>query len=173
MRHSPRLMRLAIVAGIVLALAGTAAMASERGGCVVAEVPAPVVLPDGSVHPPGSLRLCFESRLNPSAEFHEVSTGGGPQGRFAGRRARAELDVDRPFVVFHRNDNDEWILIGILQPPRNRHQTPTRVQLVTPPRVRELAAIGMEERPLAEDEGFAFLRTDVDDESRILRLAAR
>ena len=87
-RHGPRAPHVVLALIVFLVAAWTPAATAITGRCVVADVPAPVVLPDGSVHPAGPLRLCLERNLNPVAELHQISVGGGPQGLFVGQRHR-------------------------------------------------------------------------------------
>lgn len=141
-RHRARSPHVALVPVVIALAMAVPSTALARGGCVVADVPAPVVLPDGSVHPAGPLRLCLERNLNPVAEMHRISIAGGPQGMFVGQRRRAELDVRHASMVFYRADNDDWVLVGLLEPARSRREHPTRVLLVERSRLAELAAAG-------------------------------
>jgi len=150
MFRSAIVVRRVLLLAIGFAVVATPAWAASKaptGTCLRASIPATVVLPDGSVHPPGDLVLCLERHLSPVAEFQKISVAGAAQGLFAGRPAKIESDVARPFLVFHRADNDEWILVGFVRPARTARDRATRVRLTDPDRVLELAEIGARERP--------------------------
>jgi hypothetical protein len=71
-----------------------------------------VVLPDGSVHPAATIRICLERKMSPVAGLHEISVGGQPVGVYLSRLGESEgLTHDgRPLMVFTRAQDDRWIL---------------------------------------------------------------
>src|SRR5262245_22405049 len=83
--------------------------------CYSARLPAEIVLPDGSVHPRGELRICKRSA---GSDLHLVRVGGHPVGVFAGREGRringAELG-DQVVFVFVRNPSSQLELRGYAQ----------------------------------------------------------
>ena len=149
----------------------SALLAAPPGGCISAEVPASVVLPDGSVHPPGTMVLCFEGQLNPVTRMEAITIGGRAQGMYPGRTRPSEMRTAIPYVVFQRNDNDEWILIGLVRPPRARNETATSVRLTDPGRVEQLLALGLEQRP--PGPGTVLVGNPSGEGRRSMMLAAR
>lgn len=107
-----------VFAVLVVAAASTLAVA-ERGSCVVAQVPSPYVLTDGSVHPAGPIRLCVEPASSPAFGVHRIAASDG-QATFArSHRARAEGGADvSPAVLFRRGDDGALLLVGYVVPER-------------------------------------------------------
>lgn len=102
------------------ALGAGPAQAQRLGECVRVELDAAVVLPDGSLHETGLLRLCFDRKMNPAAGIHEIRVDDAAQMAVS-RIARAEADVvDGAVVVFERNRAGELRLIGYAVPDGER-----------------------------------------------------
>jgi len=98
--------RLGWLAGLALTaiVAATAAAAGDLGRCQTAEVPGPVVLPDGSVHESGAIQVCLSRAYSPVAGLHEVSVDGRPIGLFLGREYPLESRRDHePFLLLVRD----------------------------------------------------------------------
>lgn len=107
---------------IILAFAATIPLAaSERGSCVVAEVPSPYVLADGSVHPAGAIRLCTEQATSPAAGVHRIGASDGGASFALSHRARAEGGGDvAPTVLFRRQEDGRLLLVGYVVQERGR-----------------------------------------------------
>jgi hypothetical protein len=137
------------ILGVVAAAFVAVSTVVAGPGCLTVTVPTEVILPDGSTHEPGALRLCFDRKLNPVAELQEISLAGMAQGLYVGKTYQAEGDVARPVVLFHRNADDAWILVGFARPGRNPGERATSVRLTEPSRVQELLAARSTRRPTA------------------------
>jgi hypothetical protein len=89
---------------IVTLLQPAVAQTESRGQCVTAEVPAPMILPDGTAHPRGTLRLCFSEALSPVTGLHRAYVDGRFAGMFVSRRGTSEAPGEdrNPFLMFAR-----------------------------------------------------------------------
>ena len=88
-----------------------------QGRCVTAEIPATFVLPDGSVHDAGKLKLCVERVHSPVAVLHRIYVEDAAVALFQSRTGQGEsVSKGRPFVLFHRNALDQLELIGYARP---------------------------------------------------------
>ena len=106
---------MAVVA--VVALAPSPAWTQDRGRCALIEAPWPVVLPDGSTHEAGSLKLCLQQMWTPASGLHEIRIDGMPIGLFMSRVGTSEGPVEGvPVVVFQRNGTGEHYLVGYAWP---------------------------------------------------------
>jgi hypothetical protein len=105
------------------------------GSCLSANVPNDFTLPDGSVHAPGALRVCYESRLNPRIELDLISVRGAGIGLFEGVEINSEASLlDRPVFYFTTNPiTKEWILLGMAEPARSRDRRPRSIQFLIDP----------------------------------------
>ncbi len=93
-------------------IAGGASWAVVPAHCVSLEVPSPFVLPDGTVHPAGELRLCLDRNFNPVSGLHRIYIERSPAGRFLSRVSSPETPRDsRPAVLFFA-DGGRLRLIG-------------------------------------------------------------
>jgi hypothetical protein len=103
---------------LVALLAAGGAGAEVTGTCVRADVPNPVVLPDGTAHPAGQLRICLSGRFSPVAGLHRTYVNGRFAGMFLSRRVTSEGPVDEhePFMLFRRNAAGPWELYGYALP---------------------------------------------------------
>ncbi len=109
-----RLLRNVLVLG-VSALAAPAALAGS-GKCLRADVPLPMILPDGSEHPAGKLTLCVAD-YSPVASYHKVSVNEIPVGfLFSRRRVPEGTTVEDPVVYFHKTADEKLRLTGYLWP---------------------------------------------------------
>ncbi len=108
----------ALVMASALALAASGNTGASTGArCVIAWVPSSVVLPDGSVHPPGLLRLCAMRVLSPASSLHEMAMDGAPVGLLAGRAYRTEGGpLERPVIFFRRERTGDLRLVGYVVP---------------------------------------------------------
>jgi len=83
-------------------IAGGAAWAIVPAHCVALDVPAPFVLPDGTVHPAGELKICLSRNFNPVSGLHRVYIDGIPRGFLLSRIANAEIPKDvTPSALFY------------------------------------------------------------------------
>jgi hypothetical protein len=87
-------------------------------------VPNDFILPDGSTHPAGELRVCHENRLNPRIELDLISVRGASVGLFQGVEIDTESEnLAHPVFYFsEKHETGEWILIGMAEPARSRDQ---------------------------------------------------
>ena len=100
-----------------MALAPSLAWSQDRGQCARIELPWPIVLPDGSTHEAGSLKLCLQQMWTPASGLHEIRVNGRSIGLFMSRVGTSEAPVERvPVVVFRRNGTDEHYLLGYAWP---------------------------------------------------------
>ena len=110
----------ALVLTILAVAAGPAA--AQTGRCYKAELPAPTVFPDGSVHDAGLFKICLERKHSPVADLHRLHVGGFPTGYLASRRVAAE-DARRPgpaLFVFEKTDEDGSLRLLALVAPDGR-----------------------------------------------------
>ena len=107
----------AVALGAVVALAPSLAWSQDPGRCARVEAPWPMVLPDGSTHEAGSLKLCLQQMWTPASGLHEIRVNGRSIGLFMSRVGTSEAPVERvPVVVFQRNGTDEHYLLGYAWP---------------------------------------------------------
>lgn len=113
-----RLGRILVMASALALAAGGNTGASTGRRCVIAWVPSNVVLPDGSVHSPGLLRLCNTHVLSPASTLHELTMDGAPVGLLAGRAYRTEGGgpLERPVIFFCREKTGDLRLVGYVVP---------------------------------------------------------
>jgi hypothetical protein len=113
MRRHRRLGSAAIVVRLLVFGVG-AAHGEELADCYRATIPAPMVLPDGSLHPAGELRICTTRRLSPVEWLHVTYVGGGAVGAFRGRDTVIERGVEprEPEFVFLRGFDGSLRLFG-------------------------------------------------------------
>jgi hypothetical protein len=99
-----------VVAFGAMTLFGAAALAGERAHCITADIPQPVVLPDGSVHEPGSMRICLKRSYSPVAGLHEVSVGNTMEMLIS--RVEPTEGGTGTAMVFRRDEQKRYHLIG-------------------------------------------------------------
>ena len=83
---------LVMVLGAACALASTPAHAQSRF-CASAWIQEPFILPDGSAHAPGTLKVCTDTAISPVAQLQRTYVDGMPIGAFLSRRQTGELPV--------------------------------------------------------------------------------
>ena len=107
----------AVALGAVVILAPSPAWSEDRGQCARIEAPWPIVLPDGSTHEAGSLKLCLQQMWTPASGLHEIRVNGMSIGLFMSRVGTSEGPVEGlPVVVFQRYGTDEHHLVGYAWP---------------------------------------------------------
>ncbi len=106
--------RSTLVAVALMILFSGIAAAGDAGRCYVADVPAEMVLPDGSAHAAGQLKLCVRE-FSPVTGFHATYVDRRPAGMFLGRIGSAEGSAEdgAPFFVFRRQEAGELVLQGL------------------------------------------------------------
>ncbi len=88
---------------IAALIAGQGEALAAHDICVSAEVPEPIVLPDGSRHPAGVLTLCLRGDYSPVAAFHETYVNHMPIGLFLSHQCASEGPAEaEPFMMFYR-----------------------------------------------------------------------
>lgn len=102
-------------AASVLAMATVSAgiAAQETGRCYTADVPAAIVLPDGSEYEPGQLKICLTSK-GPVEGSHRTYVDGRAIGEFRSRLGEGEGSTEAAdaIFVFLRNPEGKLVLQG-------------------------------------------------------------
>ena len=81
--------------------------------CVRATVDEPFVLPDGSRHPAGLLRICLDRDYSPVSGLHTIVSEDHTPGWFLSRRIRVEgEDAASPRMAFVRDSSGALRLRG-------------------------------------------------------------
>ena len=112
--------RVTVVVLLLMVLTGSA-WAGSSGSCHSVILSSEVVLPDGSVHGPGSLTSCAQRTHSPTRTLLELSIDGHPIHMVIARsdRSEASVEVEDPFFVFHRDRADRLVLQGYAVPVRD------------------------------------------------------
>jgi hypothetical protein len=81
-----------------------------------------MVLPDGSRHAPGSMRICLTHKASPVTGFHEIRVDGHGKGLFQSRFGASEAMTEngQAFFSFRRAKTGELILEGYAIPAGQR-----------------------------------------------------
>jgi hypothetical protein len=98
--------------------------AGSRGECITLEVEAPILLPDGAVHPPGALKLCHSKAVSPVSSLHNTYVNGHPVAMLASHKTSSE-GGERivPHALFSRTPEGRLELIGYVLPGTGRSVT--------------------------------------------------
>jgi len=104
-----------VIALLIVTFAAGEAMAQPRV-CVRADIAESFVLPDGSTHPPGLLRICLDRAYSPVAGLHSISAGDGARGIFFSRRIKAEGAMASAQFAFMRDGAGALVLRGYTVP---------------------------------------------------------
>jgi hypothetical protein len=89
------------------------AWAAGPGACATAQVPEPFVLPDGSEHPAGSLRICPVQRHVPTTELLVSYVNGKQIGLLLGTSGHNEIGPgEESFMIFARDPAGRLQLYG-------------------------------------------------------------
>lgn len=106
--------RTLMLAGALM-LAATVTVAEGRG-CYTAEVPGAIVLPDGSEHASGALRICTDRAISPTSNLHRTFVDGRPVGMFlsAPRTIEEGVEAGTAQFIFERGAGDELNLVGFV-----------------------------------------------------------
>jgi hypothetical protein len=103
-------------------------LAGDRGKCTSAHLAEQVLLPDGSLHPPGTLTLCDSRSYSPVSTIHATYMDGMPVGMMLSRRGTSEGGAERqPFVMLVRDGSGLLHLYGYAV-PSGKHMVTYRMQ---------------------------------------------
>ena len=113
--HRTRQRTLLVLATIIILLA-CVANAGERRHCLRAEIDENFMLPNGSVHPPGELKLCLIRSMSPVSGAHGTHVNGHSVGYFLSVKmklaAPEQTASTEPYFEFVRNRRGELELRG-------------------------------------------------------------
>jgi hypothetical protein len=100
------------VVGVMLVMIPSSA--ADLGRCYSADVPASIILPDGSSHAPGSLRICLTSKESPVRGRHGSSVDGRAIGAYQSELGKSEAGAlpGAAYFVFQRNERSDLVLLG-------------------------------------------------------------
>jgi hypothetical protein len=129
-KTSKRLLVVAAMAGAIF-LAGGVAMAGGNGRCYSAEITAFIALPDGSIHDPGTLRVCLTSMHSPVEGLHHTSVDGHPIGMFRSRLGESKGlgGQEVSFFVFAKRGDGALELQGFATAKRDGRLTTYQMDL--------------------------------------------
>jgi hypothetical protein len=111
--------------GVVTLLAGAALIApgvlAATSTCYSANIPEPFLLPDGSLHEAGSLRVCNDRAYSPVAALHRIQVDGMAVGLHLTRKSSGQSDtVNDTVLIFNREADGRLRLLGYAAPDRDR-----------------------------------------------------
>ena len=120
----------ALFTAILVLVAGS--VSAETGRCYSADIPAAMVLPDGSVHGAGELRICYQKKFTPVSGLHRTYVDGRVIGVFMSLSQAPEEGGNNqyPFFVFQPNALGEYVFQGYATPSARglvNHQFPSVV----------------------------------------------
>jgi len=108
-----RLAGIGIAAAVAMVALGAGAALAGGGRCVSLQLADPLLLPDGSVHPSGHLKLCRKIDFSPVTTLHETFVNGRAIGLLRSRRVTNESGGSGPPVVrFVRDESGRLALTG-------------------------------------------------------------
>lgn len=114
MRRRTAASRTALLA--LVALGSVLVVYGKNERCLRAEVPAPIVFPDGTTQPAGALMLCVAD-YSPVASYHRVFVNGMPKGLLFSHRTLAESpEGPEPRLLFRSTDSGALRLLGYIWP---------------------------------------------------------
>jgi hypothetical protein len=120
MKYSPKQRSLSFaLSGIALTivLLSAPAFASSGSNCTTASIPEPFMLPDGTEHGAGTLKLCVERRHSPVSHMHETYVDGMAVGLHIGRTNSSEGPATAgSYVMFGRGTDGRLRLLGYARP---------------------------------------------------------
>jgi hypothetical protein len=90
--------------------------------CIRADMFRPFILPDGSYHQSGTLRLCLDREYSPVAGLHRTLVDGDPIGMFISKSVLSEgvEPGQQPVVIFRRMHGGRLALLGYAVPVHGR-----------------------------------------------------
>ncbi len=87
------------------------------GDCTTAKVDSPLVLPDGTSYPSGTLTLCATRKFSPVTSLHKTSIDRQAIGLLMSRSEIAEsTGTTDPFMMFYRQADGSLLLYGYAVP---------------------------------------------------------
>ncbi len=103
---------------LVLALlAASPAWSGSGGTCVSADIPWQMEMPDGSIHEPGNVKLCYVRDYNPVSGLHSLQVDGMPLGMFQSTVAHSEEQASiHPILVLKSDGNGHVRLVAYAWP---------------------------------------------------------
>ena len=121
-----------VISLVIVAFAARETIAQPRT-CVRADIEEAFVLPDGSRHSAGLLRICLDRDYSPVAGLHSIMAGDHGTGTFLSRRVKPEgMSQASPQIAFFRDASGALVLLGYtlekrgkveaywLEPPRSK-----------------------------------------------------
>jgi len=136
---------------VLLLCAGFHGAVFASGVCTTAEVAEPILLPEGTEHPAGSLTLCVSHHFSPVTTLHKTYVNGRQIGLLQSRRGESEGGAEQPFFVFHRDHAGKLHLYGYASPQGNKMITYTLNSPGAERLARSRAARRAEDRKLTPD----------------------
>lgn len=129
---------LLLAATLMLAATVTAA---EGRGCYTAEVPGTMVLPDGSEHASGALRICTDRAISPASNLHRTFVDGRPVGMFlsAPRAIEESIEAGTARFIFERGVGDELNLVGYVVTARGGTTIYEMMRTEAAPKIENIA----------------------------------
>lgn len=115
--------------------------AVQAGGCISAQIDEQIRLPDGSLHEPGTLRLCLDRDYSPVRSIHTASIDKRTIGFMNSRRSIGEGVTNQPFMMFARAADGRLQLYGYALPQRGQMNS---YLLQSPPRQAALPSIAVD-----------------------------
>jgi len=114
--------RTVLIVTVCLLVASTGLSAGGNGRCATAHVPQAMILPDGSTHAAGTLRVCTDSDYSPVSSLHTLYIDGQPVGMFLSHRSLSEglSDREQPFFLFYRGEDGSLVFHGHAWPEQGR-----------------------------------------------------
>jgi len=107
--------------GLFLLMAGAAAAQSP---CLTVHTDDPVVFPNGSVQPAGTLTICDWKAFTPVEQIHRTYVNGTPVQLLRGRRSKNERDAAAPDEIYFHRSHEGWLeLVGYARTYRGRSLT--------------------------------------------------
>lgn len=145
---------------LTLLLVSGPASAGSRGACITLEVEAPILLPDGTVHSPGTLTLCHSRVLSPVSSLHNTYVNGHPVAMLASHKTSSEGgETIEPHALFSRTREGRLELIGYVLPGTGRsvtyHLNESKKPVRRKTRATDLASTSVKEMP--ETEAFVVM----------------
>jgi hypothetical protein len=114
-------------------------LAADRGKCTSAHLAEQVLLPDGSLHPSGTLTLCDTRSYSPVSTIHATYMDGMPVGMMLSRRGTSEGSAERqPFFMLVRDESGLLHLYGYAV-PSGKHMVTYRMQQPRSPGAAQIA----------------------------------
>ncbi len=104
--------------GVFLLLLAVSPAWSQVGrNCISADIPWQMEMPDGSVHEPGQVTLCYVREYNPVSALYALKVDGMPLGIFQSTVARSEEQTSsHPILILKTDGNGHVRLVAYAWP---------------------------------------------------------